>query len=254
MAIMSRLESNNADFEYAAVVASSQDAYIQDGLVSMHNHDFMRDPAFCSAYARGVMAAGKDYKWHWRVHIGLWASSISLRLDGDYVECGVNAGFMSSSIMHYLNWNEQHKTFYLLDTFSGIDHRYVSLEEASDGAIERSERMKQAGIIICDINRVKQNFSEWQRVKIIQGVIPKSLEYVRSDKISFLHIDLNCAAPEVASIEYFWDRLVTGAPILLDDYAYHGYHHQKSAIDILAKRLGVNVVSLPTGQGLLFKI
>jgi hypothetical protein len=46
------------------------DAYAQDGLLSIHNHDFMTDPSFCKAYERGCRAAS-NYKWHWRVYIGL---------------------------------------------------------------------------------------------------------------------------------------------------------------------------------------
>lgn len=32
--------------------------YHQDGLHSIHNHEFMEDPDFVLAYARGVKAAG----------------------------------------------------------------------------------------------------------------------------------------------------------------------------------------------------
>ena len=75
--------------------------YNQDGLISNHNHDFMLDPAFCKAYQRGVQAC-QDYKWHWRVHIGLWAAYSGSKLQGDFVECGVNRGVLSSAIMDYL--------------------------------------------------------------------------------------------------------------------------------------------------------
>ena len=47
-------------------------------------------------------AAGRDYRWHWRVHVGLWTATSALKLAGDFVECGVNRGFMSSAIMHLL--------------------------------------------------------------------------------------------------------------------------------------------------------
>jgi hypothetical protein len=36
------------------------DVYKQDGLLSVHNHDFMRDPSFCKAYEWGCRAAA-DY-------------------------------------------------------------------------------------------------------------------------------------------------------------------------------------------------
>jgi hypothetical protein len=40
---------------------------------------------------------------------------------------------------------------------------------------------------------------------------------------------------------------------LLDDYAYHGYRQQKLGMDRFAASRGVQVLSLPTGQGLLIK-
>ena len=73
--------------------------YSQDGLNSVHNHDFMAEPSFMNAYQRGVEAVGEDYQWHWRVHIGLWAAYSASKLNGDFIECGVNKGFMSSAIM-----------------------------------------------------------------------------------------------------------------------------------------------------------
>ena len=43
------------------------------------------------------------------------------------------------------------------------------------------------------------------------------------------------------------------APVLLDDYAYWGYRQQKVAMDALAARLGVAIMSLPSGQGLIVR-
>ena len=69
--------------------------YDQDSLRSRHNHEFLNDPVFQSAYARGVQATGMDYQWHWRVHTGLWAAHGASQLEGDFVECGVAKGFLS---------------------------------------------------------------------------------------------------------------------------------------------------------------
>ena len=68
-----------------------------------------------------------------------------------------------------------------------------------------------------------------------------------------MHIDMNCAPPEVAALEYLWPRLVPGALVLLDDYGYQRHELQKDAMDGLAARLGVSILSLPTGQGLLVR-
>ena len=45
------------------------------------------------------------------VHIALWVASRCARLEGDFVECGVNYGLNSSAIMHHLNWNKLGKNF-----------------------------------------------------------------------------------------------------------------------------------------------
>ena len=57
----------------------------------------------------------------------------------------------------------------------------------------------------------------------------------------------------MAALEYFWERLVPGALVLFDDYAYRGYEAQKRALDALARRRDVPIASLPTGQGLLIR-
>ena len=65
--------------------------------------------------------------------------------------------------------------------------------------------------------------------------------------------DMNCAPPEVAALEHFWPRLVSGAVVLLDDYAYLGFESQKRAMDEFAGYHGIAICSLPTGQGLLLR-
>lgn len=227
--------------------------YHQDGLSSAHNHEFMDDPAFARAYARGVQATTIDYRWHWRVHVGLWAAECASRLSGDFVECGVNYGALASSIMTYLDWDRLAKTFYLLDTFAGLDERYVSEDEVRDGALQKNAHHLQSGFYATDIERVKRNFSEWRNVAIIQGSIPETLPRVGAQRVAFLHLDMNCAPPEVAAAEFFWPRLVPGAFVLLDDYAFDGYRLQKLAMDAFARGKGVGIVSLPTGQGMMIK-
>jgi SAM-dependent methyltransferase len=227
--------------------------YDQDGLRSIHNHEFMDDPAFRKAYERGVGAAGDDYGWHWRVHIGLWAAACAARLEGDFVECGVNRGFLSSAIMDYLNWDSLGKQFYLLDTFRGMDERFVSPEDKASGAAEKNRMHLATGFYVRGIEEVWANFSEWKNVSLIEGSIPETLPQVRAEKIAYLHLDTNCSPPEVAAIQFFWERLVPGAFVLFDDYAFCGCRSQKIAADVFAQQKGVKILSLPTGQGLLVK-
>ena len=241
--------------EYWLVRTLLPNVYANDGLISFHNHAFLDDPAFQRGYQRGVKAAGLGdaFPFGWRVHIGLWAAASASRLDGDFVECGVNYGFMSSAIMEFLDWDRLGKTFYLLDTFAGLDPRFTTAGERDAGALEKSELYLRTGMYVSGVDSVRANFAQWQNQRIIVGSIPETLDQVDARAVAFLHIDMNCAPPEVAALRFFWPRLSPGAFVLLDDYAYRGYEEQRLAMNALASELGVPICALPSGQGLLIK-
>lgn len=238
---------------YAIVRATAPVVYASDGLISVHAHAFMRDPAFIKAYARGVKAIGgiDTYRWHWRLHVGLWAATVAVRLEGDFIECGVNMGFLSSAIMEHLDWNSLDRDFYLLDTFAGIDERFVSDQERGSGILLKNREKLQSGFYVEGVDQVRANFAQWPRARIIVGAVPETLSQVGATRVAFLHLDMNSAPPETAALSYFWDRLVDGAPVLLDDYAYFGCTAQRLACDDFARARGVAICALPTGQGLI---
>jgi hypothetical protein len=155
--------------------------------------------------------------------------------------------------MEYLNWDSLNKTFYLMDTFSGIDERYVSADELAKGILERNKERIKKGVYTTSLEIVRKNFSQWENIQIIVGSIPETLNAVETDNIAYLHIDMNCTPPEVAAFNYFWERLVPGAFVLLDDYAGKGRNLQKVAMDVAAAAKDLKIVSFPTGQGLLIK-
>jgi hypothetical protein len=229
--------------------------YASDGLISRHRHAFMDDPAFQRAYQRGVDAiGGRDrYDFKFRVYIGLWAAASASQLDGDFIECGVNYGFMSSAVMEFLDWDRLDKTFYLLDTFAGLDPRFITAVERQAGVLKGNEKHLRDGFYVSSVDSVRANFAQWRNQRIIVGAIPETLEQVDARAVAFLHIDMNCAPPEVAALRFFWPRLSPGAIVLLDDYAYRGYEEQRLAMNALASELGVLICALPTGQGLLIK-
>ena len=243
--------------------------YDQDGLRTNHNHEFILDSSFTEAYNRACKAQGSmksaardifyndprepEYHWHWRVHIGLWVALQASMLNGDFVECGVNRGMLSSGIMNYLNWDSLGKNFYLIDTFNGIDQSLLTDTEKENGYLEKNEQLLSSGFYVSGIESVKENFSEWENITIVEGSIPQILNNLDLRKVAYLHIDMNNVVPEMAALEFFWDRLVPGAFILMDDYAYNGYRNQKLGMDEVAMKKGVKIASLPTGQGLLIK-
>jgi len=228
--------------------------YDFDGLKNdpgiIHNHDFMRNERFVHAYLRASGFSGVEYQnYYWRVHVAIWCASLGLSLEGDFVECGVYKGLLSTAIMSYFDWNSTGRDFYLFDTFEGVDERQLSDDEIKKGTIAYFREMYKEDIY----QDVVRNFSEFSNVQIIKGIVPYSLETVDIKKVAYLSIDMNNALPEIAAVNYFWDRLSPGAPILLDDYGFINYECQKRAFDNWAKEHSIEILALPTGQGLIIK-
>jgi Macrocin-O-methyltransferase (TylF) len=215
----------------------------------IHNHDFMQDPRFIAAYERGVAAEGYDPRYFWRTHVALWCASVAASLEGDFVECGVCRGMLSSSIMTYLDWNQIDRRFVLFDTFTGVDEEIVSAEEVASGNLGYFREMYKEDIY----ERVVRNFAEFKNVEIVRGSVPSTLSSVDIKAVAYLSIDMNNVTPEIAAINHFWDRLQPGAPVLLDDYGFVRYEAQKRGFDAWAAERGVSILALPTGQGLIIK-
>ncbi|MBL0182763.1 MAG: class I SAM-dependent methyltransferase [Chitinophagaceae bacterium] len=148
----------------------------------------------------------------------------------------------------YLGFKNINKTFYLLDTFEGLDETLLTDAEKAAGKKEYFE----AAYSDC-FDQVQKTFSSEPNVKLIKGSVPGTLLQVPSQKVAFLSIDMNNVNPEIAAMDYFWDKLSKGGIIVLDDYAYMTYDFQYEAHNNWAKQKGIKILSLPTGQGLIIK-
>jgi O-methyltransferase len=222
--------------------------YDTDGLTTSNNCDFINEPRFRSAYE----AAAQTKPWpgftlQWRVYIVCWFANQVKYLKGDFVECGVNTGAYARAIIDYIDFNNVGKKFYLLDTFEGLPEFLVTEEERNAGVLEYfGDHYKNV------YEQVVRTFKPFN-VEIIKGVVPDTLEKCDSENICYLSLDMNNAKPEIAAAEYFWDKLVSGAVMILDDYGFPAHIFQKKAFDEFAEKKGVQILSLPTGQGIIFK-
>ena len=231
-----------------------QKIYDFDGLHTVHHARFLEDPKFRSAWEGAFEAAGRgDARSSWRIHIGVWAASLAARAAGDFVECGVNAGYLSSAIVRYLDWNQLGKRFYLVDTFAGPVLSQFSAEEIQGGLREAVEKSVVEGGYVLDADAVRRNYRGWDGIEVVQGVVPDILPSLTTERVAFLHLDMNCAYPECEALRFFWERMGPGAVVLMDDYSYFGYEAQGRLLDAVARELGTTILALPTGQGLIVK-
>lgn len=220
--------------------------YVEDRLITCQTpRTFMEDPAFLSAYQAGQAAGswgGSDV--HWRVHVLCWAARQALSVQGDFVECGVNRGGYSSAVMNFTAFRRTGRRFFLLDSFEGMPAAYVR---------QKSTDHREFYVHYRDCyEEVKARFKD-DPVVLVRGIIPESLPRADVQKVAFISIDLNFAEPEIAALEYFWPRLQVGAIVVFDDHGFRGFEAQRAAHVAFARRHGVPILALPTGQAVLIK-
>ena len=253
----SRFKDENYELKRSVPAAVGPLAYNADGLaVWGKDVPFLHDPSFVCAYRRGMDSghsigrendSDADIHVEWRVHVACWAGWHARHLPGHFVECGVNTGIFSLAVCDTIDFNATGKDFFLFDTFEGIPEEQMAVEEKDHGL--------EANRVAYDecYELARRNFAPFPRARLVRGQVPETLETVTIDEVCYLSIDMNIAEPELAAIEWFWDRLVSGAPILLDDYGWSAHALQRKRMDEFASSRGVRIANLPTGQGLLLK-
>jgi O-methyltransferase len=238
-------QRENLDFE-------KQESLRADGIeVVGRNLEFLRNPQFKKAWEttkKNNLEAwrGNVPDIRWRAHIAVWAARQSLHVEGDFVECGVYAGLLSGTICSALKFASVKKRFFLFDTFVGIPD--------SESPHVNSDRIKEINSYYIDVRkRVRQNFSKYPNVKIVEGILPGTLRETRLSKISYLSVDLNTAKTERQVIEFLWPKIMAGGIVLIDDYGWSACSEQYGMWNSFADKQGLTIACLPTGQGLLIK-
>ena len=127
--------------------------------------------------------------------------------------------------------------FWLIDAW-GAD---VPLDEGE--IVHRYATVDQARVL----------FSEFSQAQIVHGVVPSILNTVTIERVAYLHVDMNSWQADLAALEYFWPRLVTGAIVIIDDFGFGGFEKTRDAVDDFAARKGTSVLYSPIGPGMIVK-
>jgi O-methyltransferase len=218
----------------------------EDGLITLQDPVFLRSERFVRAYSAGARTGSwGGMSIRWRAHIACWAATQALHVRGDFIECGVNRGGMSRVVADFVDFNQTGRTFYLLDTFEGLDSDLLSENERAKADKWHYDSCYEA---------VTATFADLQHARIIKGRVPETLAQVETEAVAYLSIDMNCTAPEIAAFRHFWPKLSVGGVVLLDDYGWEGHEEQRAAFDGIAEELNVAILCLPTGQGLIVKL
>jgi O-methyltransferase len=245
---------NNFLHKFLIILAKYFYHYHMEHLICNYNNDFMHEINFVDSYEKAMSVdpspGWSSGRWEknqfgaWILYTTLHFSKNALTLEGDLVECGTYKGRHSIAILNYIDWNTSRnkKKFYLFDTFEGLSNKISDNDDIS--SYEHAYKDY-------DLETVQSNFSKYDGIEIIKGVVPFSLNQADITKVSFLHIDMNSAKPEVEALDYFLPLMVKGGAVVLDDYGQIGHEKQKKALDAYCKQHGKLIYTIPTGQGLI---
>jgi O-methyltransferase len=212
--------------------------YAGDQLFTCHrNLSFLDDDRFMDAYNTQTEDA-VEQAILWRTDTLVWAARNALKIEGDFVEAGCYKGTSARIICDTLNFADLDRQYYLYDLFvhdASMPHH--SMPSHGDGLYQA----------------VVNRFASVPNARVIKGAIPGSFSQGLPEKIAFMHIDMNNAQAEVATLDVLFERMVPGAVLILDDYGWQYYREQKVAEDAFFAARGYHVMELPTGQGMVIK-
>lgn len=229
----------------SALETLADDVFIGEGLATwLKTTPFLEDPRFVALASKhaGLLPIAN---WHWNLQTVLWAVRQALKLDGEFMELGVFKGHTTLFVAEYLEFQDIEKRWRLYDTFDGIP------DDQLDPGWKDINRNVYGDTFSHE--EVKARFAAFPNIDVIKGRVPEILAENCPDRIAFLHMDLNNSTAEIQALEALFDRIVPGGLIVFDDYGWTSARAQHDAENRWFAARGLQILALPTGQGLFIK-
>jgi len=219
---------------------------VQAGIFSKHSAEYLNEQRFldaCNTVKNKLPPSAKKAfreDLRLRYYTSCKFAKIASSLEGCFVSIGVSFGVTPRLVLEYTS---SRKEYWLVDNWDGYDPY-------------RSEVIKTRAVhdeYCSNINEVREIFSGYDKVRIVQGFAPGALRSMEAEKISFLHLDTTDPKCEAASIEFLWDRIVPGGIVVIDMFNLsRGYVAEYAP---LFRQLGCSdsVIGTAQGQGIIFK-
>jgi hypothetical protein len=227
------------------LVKKSSYSYEGDGIATLHFSPFLEDQEFQKQFASVAHTwPGSDPRWR------IWIlTRIAIRcasLDGSFAELGVYRGGCSYMVLSSCR-PRAGRSYFLFDTFAGIPDFNLTPQESEDGFAGRLSDVT--------LNEVKNRLQAWSDMtRFVVGDVFETLPREETGPLTFVHLDLNAAAPTELALRYAWPRMVPGGVIVFDDYGWAGYEDQRKRVDRFFEDKQDCIVALPTGQAISVKL
>ncbi len=186
----------------------------------------------------------------WRHYLVYWSATVASRIAGNgprnFVEMGVCDGLTAWFASHARQRSKCDGEFFLYDAW----------EEMRPDLLTASEGGSAGSYSYLNIENTQKNLTLCGKDNFVfnKGYVPESFEQSRNpESIAWIHIDLNSSMPTIASLDYFWSRLLPGGLVLLDDFAWPGYEETRVEVERWCNVRELDILQFPTGQALITK-
>ena len=227
---------------YMAFISSG---WYQDGLMAWRNTAWRNAAEFRNIYEEVVRNVGSDFKIEWRTHVLLYFARLAKETSGAFIEFGTGKGWMATAIGSSGLLHESDKKMFLFDTFA------PEKVDQSSGTRLFGETDPHYAI---DPNSISPMLLSDDRIFCVVGDVRETLlpNLMFLKEVAFVHFDLNSADMEEFCFRTIYPELQKGCVIVLDDYGFINLEAQQVVWDKLSQEFGFSILSLPTGQGIIF--
>lgn len=145
-------------------------------------------------------------------------------VEGEVAECGCYRGLSTFIIASYLWLTDQKFTgvgMHVIDSFEGLGDP-VSKDYGTADEMVQINKMMVKGAFSAPIDVVKYATKEYPNIAFYPGWIPEIFAQIPETRFKLVHIDVDLYSPTLASLEYFFPRLVPGGIIICDDVNWPG--------------------------------
>jgi hypothetical protein len=198
-----------------------------------HNNDAQRhkyNKLFDEIHIKCLKTTGQnDNPARHRRYVKLFDSVIKTsKLDGYIAECGCYRGCSLNLICRTLvvfNGKYDGSNLIAVDSFQG-------LSAATDkDQIDPKFYEQQRKAMSIPIEIVQHHLVEFPKITYYDGWIPEVFIKIPEHTYRFVHVDVDMYEPTLASLEYFWPRLIKDAIMICDDYSSKKFKGAKKAVD-----------------------
>ena len=166
-------------------------------------------------------------------------------LGGAFVELGVFRGGNAFAVSLANTLLGEQRPYYMIDSFEGFPELSEHDPSASAGMFKDTS-----------YEDLKATFSHFPSGHLMKGYVPAALSELSEPSYSVIYYDCDLHDPALASLEYFWPKLVTGGYFLIHDYLpkLNGFDGVRVAVDgFLEGRSDFESMSVPETTHLVLR-